>query len=257
MHNSNIIAGAVGGGGFRGIQGSFECSIAYENVRLNPEDPDYQIEYFWYGLKHSMFNFYGRFKLPYGHIHEWSSGLNEMKSGKQYDKIEINIRDYIAKYAFDITKNETSTYHSMILVSNIKRWNKISNQFNFLSSVEHNKMILLFMIYLELKLDTKHQHSTLSPSSSSESLDLVDEEKFLTIEEVYESHNDEIYDDFIKYALTHKKIKILELLKNIPGYNVIENLKRLYPQYKDSIRNNMSLNKLCSLIASKQRRHTF
>ena len=245
MHNSNIIAGVVGGGGFRGIQGSFECSIAYENVRLNPEDPDYQIEYFWYGLKHSMFNFYGRFKLHSGHIHEWSSVLNELKSGKQYDKIEINIRDYIAKYAFDITKNETSTYHSMILVSNIKRWNKISNQFNFLSSVEHNKMILLFMIYLELKLDTKN------------SLDLAGEQTFLTIEQVNERVHDEIYDDFIKYALTHKKIKILELLKNIPGYDVIENIKRLYPQYKDSIRNNMSLNKLCSLIASKQRRYTF
>ena len=247
MHNSHIMlkqGSGVVGGGFRGIQGSSECSIAYENVRLNPEDPDYQIEYFWYGLKHSMFNFYSRFKLPYGHIHEWSNVLNEMKSGKQYDKIEINIRDYIAKYAFDITKYDESTYHSMILMSNIKRWNKISNQFNFLSSVEHNKMILLFMIYLELKLDTKN------------SLDLVDEQKFITIEEVYESSNDEIYDDFIKYALMHNKSKILELLKNIPGYNVIENLKRLYPQYKDSIRNNMSLNKLCSFIMSKQRRHT-
>lgn len=233
------------------VDGLLECSISYENMLLNPEDPDYQIEYFWYGLKHSMFNFYSRFKLYSGHIHEWSRLLNELKSGKQYDKIEIHIRDYIAKYAFDITKYDASTYHSMILISNIKRWNKISNRFNFSSSVEHNKMILLFMIYLELKLDTKHSSESLESSKS-----LVEEQKFLTIEEVNESVPDEIYDEFIKYALTHNKIKILELLKKIPGYNVIENMKRLYPQYKDSIRNNMSLNKLCSLIMSKQRRHT-
>lgn len=255
MHNYHAMLG--GGGdvrkeGFRGIQGSHECNIAYENARLNPEDPDYQIEYFWYGLKHSMFNFYGRFKLYSGHIHEWSNVLNELKDGKQYDKIEINIRDYIAKYAFDITKYDASTYHSMILISNIKRWNKISNQFNFLSSVEHNKMILLFMIYLELKMDTKHSSQESLESSKSS----VEEHKFLTIEQVNESVHDEIYDDFIKYAITHNKIKILELLKKIPGYHVIDHLKRLYPQYKDSIRNNMSLNKLCSLIMSKQRRHT-
>lgn len=194
-----------------------------ELLLLNKNDPDYHIEYFWIGFKKSMINFYISIKKNYDHINIWSNILNQLKCEKKYDTIESNIRDYMAHYALDIIKNcSDSIYNDDILITNIRRWNKISNQFNFEKSQNHNKIILIFMIFVELKKDNS----------------------YIIIElDIIENNN---FDKIIEYSLNNNKTKILEILKQIPDYNLFFNINKLFPKLNlDNVI--IKIHKLCLL----------
>ncbi len=189
---------------------------------LNPNDPDYFIEEFWYGFKNSMVNFYQYIKKNYDHIIVWSDNLNKLKSLKNYNQIESTVRDYITLYSFDLIKYSNTNYHDEILITNIKRWNKISTKFvcvfNFYNkktntkSPTDSKILLLFKIYLEIKKDM--------------AFDLL-----YKLEPVEQIIKNDSYDEFIVWSLTNEKSKILELLSLIPEYNLEQNIKRLYPDF--------------------------
>lgn len=198
---------------------------------VNPDDPDYHIELFWYGFKTSMYNFYIAYKISYGHIHKWSSHLNDLKSDKKYDEIEKCIRDYMSHYAFELAKSPKSNYYDKILISNIKRWDKISELYKFKNCDKYNKIILLFYIYNEIKQDNKVCEIDVNP----------------IIQPIDYTDSTNNFDSIIHYAISMNKSKILENLRLIPGYNVVENIKRLYPELtiQDS---NIKMNKLCLLI---------
>ena len=55
------------------------------NIPINKDiDPDREIEYFWYGFKNSMINFYKYYKLNRP-IEHWSNELNQLKKKKNMD----------------------------------------------------------------------------------------------------------------------------------------------------------------------------
>lgn len=193
-----------------------------ELLQLNKNDQDYHIEYYWIGFKKSMINFYIFIKKNYDHINIWSNTLNLLKSEKKYDIIESNIRDYMAHYALDIIKNNSdSIYYDDILITNIRRWNKISNQFNFEKSPNHNKIILIFMIFFELKKDNSN---------------IIIELKII------ENNN---FDKIIEYSLNNNKTKILEILKQISNYNLFFNINKLFPEL--NLYDGIKIHKLCLL----------
>ena len=128
------------------------------DIMLNPNDPDYHIELFWYGLKASMINFYRAYRISSSHVIEWADNLNRLKKNKKYDDIECNIREYMAQYAFQLARQLKSNYHDQILISNIKRWDKISERYKFKGSEKYNKIILLFYIYNEIKQDSESNY---------------------------------------------------------------------------------------------------
>jgi hypothetical protein len=183
--------------------------------KLNLLDPDYYIEEFWCGFKNAMLNFYSSIiKIKTNNdIKIWSMNLNKLKKEKKYTEIECSIRDYIALYSLDLIKYSDSYYHDEILITNIKRWDKISNRFNFIKSNSHGKILCLFKIYLFLKKDKYH----------SELLN-----KLEPIEQIIQTEN---YDEFIKWGLINEKTKILNLLSKINNYNLEENIKRLFPNF--------------------------
>lgn len=186
---------------------------------MNSNAPDYHIENFWLGFKQSMINFYISHNMSYNHIKEWSTNLNYLQSKKQYHDIELSIRDHITYYSYDLIKYSATTHHDDILITNIKRWNRISDMFNFNTSVKYSKILIIFMIVLEFK---KINEYTLW-------------------EEMIEENS---YDMLIIWAFKNNKVKILELIKNIPEYNLIENIRRLYPMIE--INDNMKMNKICN-----------
>jgi hypothetical protein len=194
---------------------------------MNPNDPDYMIELYWFGFKQSMINFYDTISKKHDHIIEWSNTLNKYKSNKDYMNIEDCIREYMSSYSFDLIKYSKCAYHDNILIKNIKRWNEISILFNFNKSVKHTKIVVLFMIYLQIK--------------TFEHYDFLN--NIRTIEEILESNN---YDEFIIYSFNNKKPKILESLKKIPEYNIYENIRRLYPTI--DIKNNLSPIKIIQIV---------
>jgi len=181
---------------------------------MNINDPDYNIELFWYGFKQSMINFYNKQEY-YEHINMWSDILNILKKDKKYDIIELKIREYMSLYAFDLinSKNNISYYHDDILLSNIKRWNKISIMFNFNESIVYSRILIIFLIYLKIK--------------KMNCFDFL--QNLQSIENLLENNN---FDIFIIFAFENNKPNILELLKTIPNYDIIENIKKLYPDIK-------------------------
>lgn len=131
-------------------------SLYFENLELNKNDPDYQIENFWYGLKNSMKNFYKSYNFKLDKVDKWSKKLNEYKMKKQYSLIEATIKDCIANYAIDIMKNDiyNDYSYSNILMTNMKRWEKISNKFHFGNSQTNKVIYSLFEAYNCIKLKT-------------------------------------------------------------------------------------------------------
>ena len=190
-------------------------------------EPDYMIELYWFGFKQSMINFYTIISKKCDHIIEWSNTLNKYKSNKDYMNIEHSIREYMSFYSFDLIKYSKCIYHDNILIKNIKRWNEISTTFNFNKSVKHTKIVILFMIYLQIKI--------------SENFNFLN--NIRTIEEILESNN---YDEFIIYSFNNMKSKILGFLKEIPEYNIYENIRRLYPTI--NIKDNLSPIKIIQIV---------
>lgn len=204
-----------------------------QDIILNPNDQDYQIELFWYGFKVAMYNFLQSYRISNNHIVEWSMTLNNLKKNKKYDDIESHIREYMAQYALQLARQINSNYHDQIFISNIKRWDKISNKYKFRTSEKYNKIILLFYIYNEIKQDTDSNYFHMIKS-----IDYIN------------ATND--FDSIIEYAVKLNKSKILEKLRLIPGHNVINDIKRLYPNLTIQDEN-IKMNKLCVLI----KRHSF
>lgn len=209
-------------------------------IELNESDPDYHIEYFWYGFKQSMINYYNQNNLNYIHIYEWSNKLNKLKIEKKYNDIEYLIREYISVYSKDIISNSFDMiyYDDDILITNIKRWNKISTHYNFKKSAVHNNILLLFLIILEIKKCKIH---------INDNIKFIKEiNKKYTIDEIINLNN---YDDFILYALYHSKSKILDFLKCIHNYKVYNRILILFPKMKlyKSVTNYTKMNKICKI----------
>lgn len=134
-------------------------SLYFKNLELNKNDPDYQIEDFWYGLKNSMKKFYKSYNLKIDKVDKWSKKLNDYKIKKEYSLIEATIKDCIANYAIDIMQNDiyTDYSYSNILMTNMKRWEKISNKFHFGNSQTNKIIYSLFEAYNCIKLKTDPQ----------------------------------------------------------------------------------------------------
>jgi hypothetical protein len=108
---------------------------------------DYFIEQFWLDFKKSMNNFYSEinssnYNRP---INYWSNKLNELQKTKEYNLIEINIRDYMSLYAIDLLRT-FSLYHTGILITNIKRWNTIAINSKFEMNTEHKYINIVFLL---------------------------------------------------------------------------------------------------------------
>ena len=120
--------------------------------------------------------------------------------------LRLKIRNYISLYAIDLLRNKED-YHFGILITNIKRWNRLSNKFTFekTDSKYHNVIFLLIDIYQHLLyLDSNEINKIFSQV-----------ELFI------------IYEDFsslIDFAIKNNKVSILNKINNYKDINTyIEN----------------------------------
>jgi hypothetical protein len=157
---------------------------------------------------------------------------------KKYSDIENNIRNYISLYSLDLIKYSDSIYHDSILVSNIKRWDKISNMFNFEKSPKHNKIIQLFHIFLTLKENEVSKEQIKLYIDKLNIYEITND----NIDDIILDHKENYYDDFIIYALNNNKPRILELLKIINSNKLKNDITRLYPNFKFNINSKMIKN---------------
>lgn len=94
------------------------------------ELPDYPIEQFWLYFKKSMINFYNvhAHKIIRRDLDKWSDVLNKLQKNQHYTQIERQIRDYMICYGIDVMRCGNG-YHIGLLGTNIKRWDKLSNDY--------------------------------------------------------------------------------------------------------------------------------
>jgi hypothetical protein len=195
-----------------------------ENIELNKNDPDYQIEDFWYGLKNSMKNFYKKTNLKSDRIEKMSNILNEYKKEKKYEMIEEKIKDYISDYAFDIMKYDKfeNSFDSNILMCNIRRWKNISNKFHFGNSKKNQIILDLFEAYNNIKI-----------KNNKELIPIL--ELFLDVEVLIINN----YSNLIYRSFTLGQIKILETVEKIIGKEKVYNcIQEDFPEFEVIINKN-------------------
>ena len=163
-------------------------------------NPDHLIEEFWILFKTSMNNFYNEYSKNNSlnvsrPINVWSDNLNKLQKNKDYQSIETNIRDYMSLYAIDLLRHNAN-YHTGILITNIKRWNHISNNRFDICEVKYiNIVFLLLDIY------------NILTNKCMNNIDNNAEILFSTIE-LYIIHED--FKNFIDYAIEYNKPSIID-----------------------------------------------
>lgn len=190
------------------------------------DKPDYNIEQFWFGFKDSMSNFYYDKKLRRP-INKWSNDLNKLQREEKYQDIEKNIRNYISLYGIDVMRH-IDFYNFGILKTNIKRWNNISNYYNFNKEETkkyYNIIFLLIDIYKKLYDNI----------SENDFIEFSTEIELLIINEDFNS----LIDICVKYKLD----SIIDKLSNY-----IDVLKIINNKFNLKIKYNMSGKKLLKFI---------
>ena len=93
-------------------------------------NPDHEIEKFWLAFKQSMLNFYSAKHVMSRPIDQWSAKLNRLQTQQKYTEIEAHIKNYLSLYGLDVLRTE-SQYYINILITNLKRWDKIAGSYKF------------------------------------------------------------------------------------------------------------------------------
>lgn len=193
-------------------------------------NPDYEIECYWLNFKQSMLNFYQTHKLLQRPIDKWSTNLNTLQALKQYSAIEKAITNYLTLYGIDVLRI-CDQYYINILITNLKRWDKITTTHKFYG-VEKNLVIILLEIAFTL----------LKSGVDITSFGLFTEVELLLI-----------YEDFtslIEFALIHSKIGILDKLLDYNKLNIIKYLNANYNMTLD-MATNISAKKIMKLVTVK------
>ena len=190
---------------------------------------DYDIEQFWLGFKTSMINFYKN-KILKRPIDLWSNNLNLLQSKQKYEEIEKYITKYIALYALDLMRIDDN-YSIRILNTNIKRWDKISNKYKIISSIEkYNKGCNLITTLLDI-------YTILSKK------DKIDRTIFDQME-LFIFFGD--FTDLIKYSKDNQIPSIIDKLLKYDS-NIFQQIKDIF-ELDESIIYPISVSKIFKLI---------
>ncbi len=169
--------------------------------------PDHDIEIFWLSFKQSMSNFYSLKIMPTRDIQKWSDNLNLLQSEKRYSRIEKQIYNYITLYGLDLLR-VGSRYYLGILITNIRRWDKIAAKHKILQSGQHDNIITIL-----LEIAASFIKSNTEFDGLFEDLEL------------YMIHHD--YTKLIDYAIKHQKSNIFDRLIKFNYYAVSESIIEL------------------------------
>lgn len=183
------------------------------------KSPDHDIEEYWLYVKQSILNFYNQNKLIARPVEKWSHTLNQLQKEKKYKEIENKIMQYLSLYSIDLLRLGNQ-YYINILITNLKRWDKLTEKYKFFTDSNNNSnippdndsnivLILLEIVYSLLKSNT----------------DIALENLFDDIELYI------IYEDFtrlIEFAVLHNKPCIIDKLIAYDYLNVINTINALY-----------------------------
>jgi hypothetical protein len=213
---------------------------------LKTNSPDKEIEYFWLNFKDTLINniqLKNYEIIDLSLLDKWSKNLNKLKEEKNFKEIETEVYHYLIIIAWKHIINYKQYYYS-ILMTNIKRWNRIAsseNQINLLTSWSPNQI---------------HEHSLIG--YLIEVLNVVSKNKkiiesdILSILNTYDfdfdsSYKDQlsILDEILIYSLNNRLYTLVDLFSSnkIFKFNHI-----IQKKYGIVINKEIKANKLFKLI---------
>ena len=171
-------------------------------------DIDHELEEFYINFKQSMINFYKKhtFTRP---LNNWSQRLNYYKNNKQYQSIQKLIIKIISLYAIDLMRTKDE-YNAGILITNIKRFNKITIKNTKLEKIDFNSNIVFLLLNI---------FSSLSKKDDNKFINLFDQV------ELYIIHQD--FTDLIRYSVNNNYHAILDKLFNYSN-SILDTAKEMY-----------------------------
>ena len=147
-------------------------NIPHEKLNIN--NPDYDMEFFWYGFKNLIKNYYQNVEdegyVFSKEINNFSESLNVLQKEKKYSEIYNNVYVFLKKFLKAVFKTLVNYSNGVIcyLFTWLKRYNKIKeaiklellNQYNkkaFLENISEDEIILIkikiFKFIVEKKYD--------------------------------------------------------------------------------------------------------
>jgi len=178
------------------------------NEIVNTAEIDYELEEFYTNFKQSMKNFYCEhsFKRP---LEEWSLKLNNLKKNNMYSDIQACIINIISLYAIDLMRTGDS-YNSRILITNIKRFNRITIKNTILQKIDFNTNLVFLLLNIFTYLCKKKDDNI---------------NKLFNQIELYLIYED--FTDLIKYSIDNNCLSILDKLFNYSS-SILEKAKKIY-----------------------------
>jgi hypothetical protein len=179
-----------------------------DEERLNTLEIDYELEEFYTNFKQSMKNFYSdhSFKRP---LEEWSSKLNNLKKNKKYSEIQGCIINIISLYAIDLMRTGDS-YNGGILITNIKRFNRISIKNTIIQKIDFNTNLVFLLLNIFTYLCKRRDENV---------------NKLFNQIELYLIYED--FTDLIEYSIENNCLSILDKLFCYSN-SIFEKAKKMY-----------------------------
>ena len=182
---------------------------------LNKEDPDYELEIFWFTYKCCFNNFYQKYSYFDTDTDIWCKELNLLKNEKNYDLIQKKIADYLLFQSCDVIKS-MDYYHLQILKTNINRYIKLCEKVKFyIFTTELSIIDNIIRIYLCILKG------------------ILKRNDYYIFDNIYSILLDNNYDSLIKYAFKNKKGVILDRLRNIK--DIREDIYRIFNLNLESV----------------------
>ena len=194
---------------------------------LSPEDPDYELEFFWSTYKCSLENFYIGYKQYKRPLKYWYDELNFNKRKCNYSIIQKKIFDYLTLHMIDVIKS-MDLYYSQILKTNFNRYIKLCEKIKFHNFVDEViRLDVIFRIYYSIV--TKKNVSDIEMQIFSQiELFIFYDDFNLLIKYAIDNNCPNIIDNLSKIVDTHSFIKDyydIELESYIKGKKIINLIK--------------------------------
>lgn len=195
---------------------------------------DIDIEDFWLSFKCGINNFYRIFNIQ-KNIIDISQKLNDLQKNKKYLEIEFLIHNFICQMIVDLSDKinyivkdkSTYLYHAKIIITNIKRWEKLrQKKLFFRDPIDNENMFFIIASCLKMSFN----------NISKEIYDDLIIDFFKECHDIIKYNN---YNKIIDYAIDTDNVSILDLLSKT--FNIITYINN---KYNVSLHKNMSGKKI-------------
>lgn len=203
------------------------------NDTKDKDNPDKKIESFWLNLKRSLINDIKVNTKPIIDdklLDKWSDDLNQLQKEKKYLEIENKIYQYLIIMA-SIHLINYNHYTYSILMTNIKRWNRIASQkyqinksINWSPNLEENKSLWGYLIEIGNLISRKNNNIIINDivsifKSYELDLDTSYEQQLMILDEIMNYSLNNRLHIFIDMFTEDKLFKLNDLIKK--KYNII------------------------------------